>query len=458
MNPASASAPASTTAPAPAPAPVPKPIRDRPQMTTLFSQFARIPSNPTPNSPGQPPPSSGSSTRFSLSLPIDPSSHPLPSSPSLFSALLSPSNTKTTTITTTAAVPTRPTANLTKPPAPLPRPRALSSSHLPPPFPSPSGAFLPPPSSHWLPLVLPPACHRKKPTQPTTREPEPNPAPPSTRSRRRSHSQSLLCEPEFGGRVSNASSLAEHAHRRSAPPIASSIALPPSLTTSTVTVQSGGIIRIRDFGFASDDPRHTGILTPSSQPSERVPKMVEEDEELRAERSASYLCMPSSEGPILWTTMPTTPTRMREDQDSSEGGDGEIELDSDDGLDSEDGLREEIERRRESLDKSLQSIGRPSIGSVVDDTDEEEFEGLWVALYGFEAEGESEMGLVEGEVVRVVRAVCDGWVVARKVPGELDEAGNFIERVLDGQEMVEGEQVDEGDQMGLCPQNYLARI
>lgn len=215
-----------------------------------------------------------------------------------------------------------------------------------------------------------------------------------------------------------------------------------------------GPVLVRDFGFPSTDLRHTGLDSPPSAKTGGGATRGRDEDEDRGERAASYLYQPSASvetgRQMFWTTV--SPNALKTDEEErGETHDGE----------SDDELRDEIERRRESLDKSLQSIGRLSSGGGGMDQeremDEEEgLDGLWVAMYNFEAEGESEMALLEGEVVRVIRAVCDGWVVARKVSGEVDENGLFVEQHLGGVEDEDQEEVF--GQTGLCPQNYLVKL
>ncbi|EGF99908.1 uncharacterized protein MELLADRAFT_68250 [Melampsora larici-populina 98AG31] len=461
-------------------------------MTTLISPVSMFRSDSIPIQTNS---SSSTSTRFSLSLPIDStttttnpkSNHYILKSNSLISALISPHHHHSNHQHTHHQ-----SNHLSNPPHQtlrssssnhqnrLPRPRALSSSHLPPPFPSPSGTFLPPPLGHYLPLRLPSHSERK-----------------SRSNKEKTRSDVCRVEDEEDHRQEGLRlGLGNKWHKRS-----SSLHTLPSLDRSetyqtrkrslsstvmdtssnqnpiTKPQQQHHPILIRDFGFPLNDERHYRTIQTDqlrTNPSNYSRPLMKPNS--LEESFQSQLCLPPEEEgeeeeelrlgsnkPSLWTTTMRTERTETDHREEEETGEEEE--------DEEDGLREEIERRRESLDKSLQSIGRPSIGSNLDSSGstssspgssgEEEDEGLWVALYDFVAEGEGEMGIYEGEILRVLKVVCDGWVIARKVPGELDEDGRFVERVLDPTCLAEETRIDAAIEvmpMGLCPQNYLARI
>lgn len=80
--------------------------------------------------------------------------------------------------------------------------------------------------------------------------------------------------------------------------------------------------------------------------------------------------------------------------------------------------------------------------------DDEEPYGLYRAAYAFEAEGEHEISLEEGEVVEVKgRGGGEGWVIAVKLKKK-DGAGATDEGGGEGKDMVEG----------LVPEGYLEKV
>lgn len=96
------------------------------------------------------------------------------------------------------------------------------------------------------------------------------------------------------------------------------------------------------------------------------------------------------------------------------------------------------------------------------------FENLFVSLYDFIAEGESEMNLTKGEIVKVLEIICDGWVVARKIKLSIDDDGKLfnLENSLVQADDLHSFELPSDDHQdddlllttGLCPENYLMKI
>ncbi|KAI8454109.1 hypothetical protein BY996DRAFT_6414142 [Phakopsora pachyrhizi] len=204
---------------------------------------------------------------------------------------------------------------------------------------------------------------------------------------------------------------------------------------------SGGDIKIRDFGFQASDPRHVGkdLENQANKNTQRHPKgpgALEEGEEQEddGEDDDFFVKRLQEEGPIP-NQLPSS-------------------------------LEEEEEEGVENVNGNDLVTGR-----VQGD--------LFVSIYDFKAEGESEMDLVEGEFVRVLEVICDGWVVAQKVRGQTVEESESEESDGDGDnnneekskkqdgsesrrnrrivvKFVEDEAFD--GCTGLCPENYLLKV
>jgi hypothetical protein len=98
------------------------------------------------------------------------------------------------------------------------------------------------------------------------------------------------------------------------------------------------------------------------------------------------------------------------------------------------------------------------------------WENLYVSMYDFVAEGESEMNLAKGEIVCVLEIICDGWVVARKTKLLIDDDGKLftpeLQPVLPDDlnhfllPLPDDPLLHHHDLSltGLCPENYLLKI
>lgn len=168
------------------------------------------------------------------------------------------------------------------------------------------------------------------------------------------------------------------------------------------------IVRIKDFAFREGDPRHVGEPDPDAPPpSTRRPRGrgyfhgedVDDDTD--------------SDAPGGWSFMA-----------GGQSASGNFGFDDD------------PEEDVDELDDTVDDAG----------TGDHEIEqgSLCVAAFAFQAEGESEMDLFEGDVVRVHERVCNGWVVATKVA--FDDEGRLVEHA-DGD--------PDEDHVGLCPMAYL---
>lgn len=151
-------------------------------------------------------------------------------------------------------------------------------------------------------------------------------------------------------------------------------------------------VLVRDFAFASDDPRHVGQRLDGA-PSTRT----------------SLMSQPS----------PSTLTGVWEESDQSEGSGGSHSwgfVTSHGGALADDPFPiGEAEDDEATVGGNLE-IPEGGAGA------------LFVSIYGFEAEAAQEMSLREGEVVRVFERVCEGWVVAGRVDAD-DETGLVPENV-----------------------------
>ncbi|EFP87517.1 uncharacterized protein PGTG_13888 [Puccinia graminis f. sp. tritici CRL 75-36-700-3] len=98
------------------------------------------------------------------------------------------------------------------------------------------------------------------------------------------------------------------------------------------------------------------------------------------------------------------------------------------------------------------------------------WENLYVSMYDFVAEGESEMNLAKGEIVCVLEIICDGWVVARKTKLLIDDDGKLfspdrqpvslddLNLVLLRLPLPDDPHHHDLSLTGLCPENYLLKI
>ncbi|WAR59723.1 hypothetical protein PtB15_11B363 [Puccinia triticina] len=84
----------------------------------------------------------------------------------------------------------------------------------------------------------------------------------------------------------------------------------------------------------------------------------------------------------------------------------------------------------------------------------------------FVAKGESEMNLEKGEIVCVLKIICDGWVVARKTKLLIDNNGKLLTPELNPVLLNDLNQSIQSNSdnhqnlslTGLCHENYLLQI
>ncbi|KAH8919768.1 hypothetical protein BT69DRAFT_466153 [Atractiella rhizophila] len=249
-----------------------------------------------------------------------------------------------------------------------------------------------------------------------------------------SHTQSATKSPtspeDVNGTPTSARPLSDSAQSASSgrtslpPPSRPASSYLPFLTSSTssrisssrrfsdrLSLQNANI-KIRDFGFPSTDPRHHG---------ERVGAPATEGRE--GEKDGDW-----------W------PAPLRSNSNNSTS----LSLDEEDEDDDDDGEFEEFRKWRESAQDepdaepepapAVVDVGPGAGGCVI------KLGMVYRAAYDFEAEGDSELSLEKGDLLKVLELICEGWVVA--------------ERIYEDESSANPPQSGEAD-AGLVPANYL---
>ncbi|KAH9448560.1 hypothetical protein MJO29_014782 [Puccinia striiformis f. sp. tritici] len=189
------------------------------------------------------------------------------------------------------------------------------------------------------------------------------------------------------------------------------------LTNSSASPPS---IIIRDFAFKITDPRHTGQRLPSANDdndNDDDQEDEEEDLDLNHHRRTS-----SSNKPAYWNICASpTPGSTAESEYDRDEAEQSIEIDK------------LINKQRQDSSTSHAKNGAlPAVGTGGGGGEQilrklsSKYENLYVSLYDFVAEGESEMNLNKGEIVSVLEIICDGWVVAKKTKLVIDDDGRLF--------------------------------
>lgn len=229
---------------------------------------------------------------------------------------------------------------------------------------------------------------------------------------------------------------------------------------------------VRDFAFKQSDPRHLGLrlATPANHHRNGTDDSSTKFHELNNHLADLQQC-PSK--PTFWNicASPTGPGST---------ADSEFERDQEEAEQSMEIDKLIHKHRQDSSDSSTASttsVADPSAQKqqlILGENGGEQIltrltakcENLYVSLYDFVAEGESEMNLAKGEIVCVLEIICDGWVVARKTKLLIDDDGKLFTPELspvlldDLNEFVLPTSDDHHNLSltGLCPENYLLKI
>ncbi|MBW0515527.1 hypothetical protein O181_055242 [Austropuccinia psidii MF-1] len=281
------------------------------------------------------------------------------------------------------------------------------------PFPSPSGTFLPPPQlgGNWnLPAVEEIFRDRKKMTSTMVR--------PSSTSILSNSLSTLDPLQASSGSLSNSLSLSSsliqsiHLKRTSAPHSITPPNRPPSTSQEALANSQSEFVnhvffqsslvsqppKVRDFAFALDDPRHSGRIQADLNP-------------IKINQNTNI---------------------------NSRSGDIQSKFFN------------QLSSSSSSSSSQLHHTGSDILSKDENsETDQGEF---YIALYDFKSEGENEIDLVEGEIVKVLEIICDGWVIAKQVSGILIED----ETEENGYKFNEDESFT--GLIGLCPENYLMKV